>query len=218
MVKQTGNKNGTIPSLLLQGKGPYRLALEACLVVTLHKSKSCLPSLPYRFSANFKSSSKPSPRRVKFPGWPMRRVKQLEVKGKKKTVSHLINGLNLISGKKLKSDSVWLGQAPGPFLQNCKMAKGWVGLEGWPFRDACCFCAVLTGKLRRSLNRQVGDVPSSWWKGGFRVVNAEVFENEKKFWKYGSSTFSPSNPITPWNGRRWLRDLLGSLDLTFLQP
>ena len=26
-------------------------------------------------------------------------------------------------------------------------------------------------------------------KGGFRVVNSEVFANEIEFWKYGSSTF-----------------------------
>ena len=36
----------------------------------------------------------------------MRRANRLEVKGKKKTVSHLINVLNLISGEKRKSDSL----------------------------------------------------------------------------------------------------------------
>lgn len=94
------------------------MAFQESLTVPL------LVSLGLSFLCQLQKLERTLSQRVKFPRWQMWRANRLEVKGKKKIVSHLINGLNLISGEKLKSDSLWLGQAPGPFLQNGYKEKG----------------------------------------------------------------------------------------------
>lgn len=103
------------------------------------------------------------------------RAKPLEVRGKKKTVSHLINGLNLISGEKAQIRQCDLVR---PRVPSCKTANG----KGWAARGrrTCCLRAGPTSKFKRRRNRLVMLQPRGE-RRGFRGVDSEVFETEVKF-------------------------------------
>lgn len=85
------------------------------------------------------------------------RAKQLEVRGQKKTVSHLINGLNLIRGgeAQIRQCVVWSGPRSLPAkLQNGKKV-------GWPGKADLLPSGRSNWQVQEEV-KQAGEAPASW--------------------------------------------------------